>query len=244
MIPRGTFWRVMPMSEHGITSRAAWDARHRDGFGTRSLPATSVWLHHTVTASAGPDATLAADCARLRAVEDVGYARFGGISYTYLITEAGRIFQGHSDERIGAHTSGYNTTGVGISLVGNYEVATPTQAQKDALVWLLRDLRKRGIVTLTAPLAGHYTVKATACPGKNVKPFISSIDAESRKPEAPVDRTFKILGVENAMTGANANDLEFEAALKALCVAHKKQLREARTSRPLPAKYTDWYRTV
>jgi hypothetical protein len=171
------------MSE--VIGRTAWGARYRDGFGTRTLPATSVWLHHTVTPSAGLAATLDQDAARVRQVEDVGYNRFGGISYTFLITEAGRIFQGHSTHRIGAHTAGYNTSGIGISLIGNYENLAMSDKQRAALVWLLRHLRDTHALTVGAVLKGHYQVAATACPGKNVKPHIAAIDAESRKAATP-----------------------------------------------------------
>lgn len=164
-----------------IIPRSEWGARYKDGFGTRSLPATTVFLHHSVTPSAGPGATQAQDAARVRQVEDVGYSRFGGIPYTFLITEAGRIFQGHSTNRIGAHTKNYNTSGIGISFIGNYENLVPSKAQLDALLWLLRYLRDTNALAGTAILKGHYQVAATACPGKNVKPHIAAIDAESKK---------------------------------------------------------------
>ena len=168
-----------------VIPRTSWGARYRDGFGSRSLPATSVFLHHTVTPSAGADASFEADAARVRQVEDVGYNRFGGISYTFLVTESGRIFQGHSTHRIGAHTAGYNTSGIGISLIGNYEGLKLAPKQRAALVWLLRHLRDTGALAGSAVLKGHFQVAPTACPGKNVRPLIAAIDAESRKAAPP-----------------------------------------------------------
>lgn len=164
-----------------IFSRTSWGARYRDGFGTRTLPAARVFLHHSVTASAGPNATLEQDCAKMRALEYVGYLRFGGISYTYVITEAGRVFQGHSVGRIGAHTAGYNTTGIGIALMGNYENLPFNQKQQTVLVELLKYLRSKGYLVRSAVLTGHNQVKATACPGAHVKPLIPTIETRSRQ---------------------------------------------------------------
>ena len=163
-----------------IISRSRWGAKYRDGFGNRSLPAKHVFLHHSVTSSAGPNATEAQDAAKIRIVESVGYQRFGGIPYTYLITESGRIFQGHSPGRIGAHTSGYNTIGIGISFVGNYETLPFNGKQRAALIWLLQKLRKDGVLSSAAVLKGHFQVKSTACPGKNIRGLLTSLELESR----------------------------------------------------------------
>lgn len=168
---------------HRIIGRSEWGARHREGVGTRKLPCTRVFAHHTVTASAGPDATLAADMAAMRKVEDVGDARFGTISYPYCITEAGRILRGLSDDRIGAHTRGYNTTGTAFAFIGNYDVLAFNPKMRAAAVWLLRDLRRRKVITLLAALLGHFQVAATACPGKHIRGMIGAMDAESRKEE-------------------------------------------------------------
>jgi N-acetylmuramoyl-L-alanine amidase len=168
------------MAEMRIYKRSEWGAQYRDGVGTRSLPAVYGFFHHPVSATAGPNATLAQDMARIRDVERVGNARFGTMSYSYLITESGRIFQGLSDNRIGAHTSGYNTNGLAISFVGNYEANQPNQKMLDAAAWLIADLERRGVITKTAVWRGHYQVAATACPGKYLKPHLPGIVLAAR----------------------------------------------------------------
>ena len=184
------------MSEYRIISRSEWGARHKDGVGTQTLPVRFGFFHHSVTPSAGPNATLAEDVRRIRTVEDVGNARFGTMSYTFLVTEAGRIFAGLSQGRIGAHTAGYNTRGIAISFVGNYEANRPTKKMLDAAAWLIRDLERRGVVTRTAAWRGHHQVAATACPGKHLKPHLQSIVSSARaiepKEEADVLDCFEI----------------------------------------------------
>ena len=182
-----------------ILSRATWGAKHREGFGSRSSPVSSVFAHHSMTKAPPRNATLAQDIAAMRQLEDIGQSRFGGgTSYPYAIFPSGRIFRGLGDNRIGAHTKGYNTTGTAFVLVGNYESGDITPEQRAAAVWLLADLRRRGVITVTAKLRPHSDVSATACPGRNVRNQLFAIDAESRTApkEAPVDdRRFLVVTI-------------------------------------------------
>jgi N-acetyl-anhydromuramyl-L-alanine amidase AmpD len=60
----------------------------------------------------------------------------------------------------------YNDVGVGICLVGNFDVTRPTEAQMASLAKLVRFLMDRyGIPR--ARIFGHGQLKPTDCPGKN-----------------------------------------------------------------------------
>jgi len=160
-----------------IIPRSEWGARHDDGGGSAPLPASLLYLHHSVTIAPDLLPPFSDDYAAIRTLEGIGEARFGrGISYTYLITPAGLIFQGHSDGRLGAHTKGYNSTARAICLVGNYEVSEPTQAQVDAVRWLIADGHRRRVWSVTRLTGGHYLVKATACPGKHAMAAIAAMN--------------------------------------------------------------------
>lgn len=160
-----------------VIERAEWGAKYRDGFGNRGLDVIDeVWLHHTVTASAGAQASLADDVSGVRQVEQIGQSRFnGGISYTFVVTQAGRIFRGHSLGRIGSHTQGHNTRGIGVALIGNYESNQVTGAQMEALAWLLQHLKAQGLPGQFT--GGHRDTKQTACPGRNAYAVIGDINA-------------------------------------------------------------------
>ncbi len=74
------------------------------------------------------------------------------------------------DQRHGAHCSvnghrKFNDLGIGICLVGNFEQYTPTKAQMESLVLLLRLLRARYQVPIER-IVGHGELKNTHCPGK------------------------------------------------------------------------------
>lgn len=168
-----------------IYSRNEWGARYKDGFSARTARNLAVYAHHSVTKSAGPSATLAQDIATVKAIEAIGQQRFGGgISYTFLVTQAGRVFEGHSIGRVGAHTGGRNSTSAGICFVGNYENDQVTVAQRNAVVALLKHGRAKGWWARAAFTGGHRDVKSTACPGKNVYAQLANFSAlaQSAKP--------------------------------------------------------------
>lgn len=161
---------------HEIISRARWGARYKNGFSNRS---TSVIkdnvFHHSGSAGPGPNATFEQDAAAVRTLENIGQSRFkGGISYTFVVPKSGRIFEGHSINRVGAHTAGRNTTTNGICVIGNYENDTLTPQQEAAISWLVKNIPGPGRLT-----GGHRDFKATACPGKNAYARISAINSGS-----------------------------------------------------------------
>lgn len=152
-----------------VITRKEWGAKHRNGFGKRVIPVKRVYVHHSVTKSYGPNATLKEDIAAARTVENVGQERFGGgSSYTFGITEAGRVFLLLGEDRIGAHTKGHNTDAIGIVFIGKFDKKPPSQKAIDAFEWLIADLTRRKKITRTASIRGHRDVVATSCPGAHI----------------------------------------------------------------------------
>lgn len=161
-----------------IITRAEWGARFENGVTSAPMPAPEVWLHHSVTASAGPGATLEQDAATVRSLESIGESRFGyGISYTWLVCKSGRIFEGHSPNRQGTHTGGRNDRARAICLIGNYETDQPTDAQLVSAAALLHYAKTKGWIQNARLNGGHRDVKSTACPGKNAYAKISTINS-------------------------------------------------------------------
>lgn len=153
-----------------IVSRSEWGARYPNGCTSAPLPAAEVWLHHSVTSAAnGP--------AIIREIERIGQSRFGcGISYTWLITLDGAIFEGHSVNRQGTHTGGRNDRSRAICFVGNYEEIRPTGAQLRSAGWLLQHARANGWITAARLAGGHRDLTATACPGRHAYAAIPTIN--------------------------------------------------------------------
>lgn len=164
-----------------IYTRSEWGARGREGFGTRKLPVKIIFGHHSVTNAPGPKATLAQDKAHMRAIESIGIQRFDSISYPYVIMPSGRIFQGLGNNRIGAHTYGYNTSALAVCFAGNYQSTEPTPAQLKACAELIAHLVSVKALTVTFTMKPHRAVSATACPGNKLNARIPEIVKAAKK---------------------------------------------------------------
>ncbi len=153
-----------------IITREQWGAVHEDGYGTSTLPAGEVWLHHSVTIAPDLVAPFDDEHAAMRTLERIGEQRFGrGISYTFAVMPTGRVYEGHSVEREGAHTAGRNDRARAIVWVGNYDVTRPTIHQIAATAQLLREGAARGWWRRAALNGGHQQAPgaSTACPGRH-----------------------------------------------------------------------------
>ncbi len=102
---------------------------------------------------------------------------FADIGYHFLIDAAGTIYEGRDVKVRGAHTGGYNTGALGVVLLGNFELATPSAAQLKALRRVAEYLAEK--YTLSH-LAGHrdFQPGVTVCPGKALEPLLPDLASE------------------------------------------------------------------
>lgn len=102
---------------------------------------------------------------------------WAGIGYHFVIRKNGSIERGRPLNTIGAHCYGYNKDSVGINLVGDFEMAEPTDAQitsvKVLTAWLCRFYRLNPKSVST--LVGHRDLNDTLCPGRNLYTQINDI---------------------------------------------------------------------
>lgn len=154
-----------------IITREEWGANPRSlPAATMRLPATEVYLHHSVTAVSDYP------IADIRAIERIGITRFNQFSYSYVIhPKSGEIFEGCGTRR-GAHTAQKNSTSFGICWAGNYDERQPKVQQLESTRWLIAELTKRGHLLPGAPIRGHRdTGFATACPGSKLYALLDVI---------------------------------------------------------------------
>ena len=117
------------------------------------------------------------------------------IGYNYLIAKNGQIYsgrdplgEGEEDNIQGAHFCGKNSGTMGICLLGNYEVDTPSrsliQSLEQLLTWKLYKENLSALDSTIHPLNGseyvatigqHKDGCSTLCPGKNTSSAIKSI---------------------------------------------------------------------
>lgn len=172
-----------------IITRNEWGAKYGDGIDGALNPATELWLHHSVTLA--PDMVLPRDddYEAIRRIEQIGKERFGiayGFPYTFGVTPAGLVFEGHNVRQMGAHTANHNRQGRAIVLVGNYSQQRPTTEQERSIAELITHGHNAGWWTVRALTGGHRDTKATECPGNYAYARIGAINALASATPSPV----------------------------------------------------------
>ena len=107
---------------------------------------------------------------------------WSGIGYHFIIRKDGTIEEGRPLGTIGAHVYGENRHTVGINLVGNFENAVPTEAQKASAARLIASLCT--VYQLDpmwqSTVKGHRDLNATACPGRHLYAQLPDIVQQAR----------------------------------------------------------------
>lgn len=161
------------MATFEIVTRDRWGSKSKWRYGDLVLPVRNVFLHHTVTA------VTAFPYVDVKKVEAEGIARFGQMSYSYLVHPGGVIFEG-AGTKTGAHTKNNNSTSFGIALIGDYDDGAgadvwqvPTPWQIEAVQWLIYHLKvEKNWLLDNATLQPHKAVVQTACPGNKTVPLL------------------------------------------------------------------------
>lgn len=160
-----------------ITTRAEWGAKRVAGYGPRDPRNLARYLHHTVTRHLPVNASVAAEVAQMRAIEEIGQQRFGsGISYTFIVFPSGRAYEGAGIGRVSAHTGkGRNTSGAGLCFAGNYEANEMGIDAAAGMAELLVHGVQQGWWPSATITAYHGQIKPTSCPGKHAIKAIPEI---------------------------------------------------------------------
>lgn len=145
-----------------IISRKAWGARAPRSRVTVD-PGARRWfvIHH----SGGPVTQT------VRAIQDwcMDGRGFADIDYNFLVrASTGDIYMGRGWDVVGSHAVGYNTTGIGVCVIGNDHPLS--DAAKEALLWLHAEAERRCGRDL--PVRGHGQLTATGCPGSRILDWI------------------------------------------------------------------------
>lgn len=162
-----------------IISRKEWGAQYPAGFGV-APPATELWLHHSVTHSAGVDASFEQDRLTVQSLERIGQQRFGGgISYTFVVCASGRVFEGTGPLRKGSHTKGRNSVARAICLLGDYSTTRPSDLAQVSTAELVVHGHGCGWWTVDQLSGGHRNAPGaqTSCPGDAAYRCIPTINA-------------------------------------------------------------------
>ncbi len=104
------------------------------------------------------------------------------IGYHFCVDDSGRLYEGVPVEYRGTHVGGNNTGNIGISYMGNFQIAGeyPTEEAFRSLVNIWSWLSDAYTINPDS-LFGHRDYKATACPGDNLYVRLPVMRNEIRK---------------------------------------------------------------
>ncbi|MFJ4615454.1 peptidoglycan recognition protein family protein [Streptomyces griseus] len=182
-----------------IVTRKGWGAdeklRERNFAYTKSVKAA--FVHHSAT---GNNYTCKQAPSVLRSiyryhVKSSGWRDFG---YNFAVDKCGNIYEGRaggvSKAVLGAHTLGFNTSTMGVAVLGTYSSTNPPAAAVTAVskltAWKLGlfGANPKGKVTLVSGGSGKYAK------GKKVKMNVISGHRNAFATECPGARLYKKLG--------------------------------------------------
>lgn len=165
-----------------VMSRLGWKARKPKEAYVAQTP-TRVTVHHTQ----GKRPMTEAETAEVvRGIQyDHMYLRtkagkqenFSDIGYHFLIAGDGRVVEGRPAEYVGAHARGANTDNIGISVMGDFNVIKPNEAQIVSLTRLVTylSLKYKKDPSQKGFLEPHQHYTQTDCPGKNMMAILEAL---------------------------------------------------------------------
>lgn len=127
----------------------------------------TIVIHHT----AGPSTQTVKSIAQYHSGPSSHVCNGGcpGICYHYVINRAGKIYLCNPLESLVYHAAPMNTKSIGVCLIGNFDKIPPTQAQLDALDYLIPYLRTN-LLKKELQVIGHRDAcnGCKSCPGQNM----------------------------------------------------------------------------
>ncbi|XP_060064599.1 peptidoglycan recognition protein 1-like [Ylistrum balloti] len=157
-----------------IVTREEWGARlpsHTIGH----LPEIPqyVFIHH----GAGSRCHSEDECAaKVRSYQEFHMVTRGwwDIGYSFVVGEDGNVYEARGWDKIGAHTYGRNTVGIGISVIGDFRTQIPDDAALHAVIQLIACGLNTGKIQTNYIIQGHCDVVPTECPGNAFLDIIKS----------------------------------------------------------------------
>ncbi len=186
-----------------MISRAGWGAKApKSGVQTVAAKSrTEFVVHH----SGGP----AGQSVREIQNHCMDSRGFLDIDYNFLVDQAGKVYVGRGWNAVGSHTSGHNSSGWGVCVIGNNDLST---AAAESLQALYAEACKRAGKTLAMRV--HSDLDSTACPGAKIREFVKAGKLNDRmsgaKAATPRDLSLKA----PHMTGADVEVVQRKVGVR------------------------------
>jgi hypothetical protein len=171
-----------PLEGITLLSRSSWRAAPAEGVASRMSRPERITIHH-LGGSEVEDLDREATARSIKAIQTDHIRRRGwnDIGYHYIVDRSGRVWEGRPAAQTGAHagSAAVNERNIGVLLLGNFDVQTPSDPQLESCLRLVEALRSRHGIT-RANVLSHNEVRCggglgpTKCPGKHLASWIES----------------------------------------------------------------------
>lgn len=168
----------------GVLARRSWEPASRPNF--KGMDAQKrlrcVTIHHDGLKTPLRSSGLKASKARLDLIRrgHVDHNGWADIGYHFAIDRSGRIWECRSLAYQGAHVRGRNEGNIGILVMGNFDIESPSSAQLRALCGHVNAIcLSQGISKKQVRTHREWASAATACPGRNLQPKVNTLRARN-----------------------------------------------------------------
>jgi len=133
-------------------------------------PAKYVFIHH---GSSAPCYTQSSCSSKVRSYQNYHMSTTDGhgwtdIGYNFVVGEDGNAYEARGWTEIGAHTQGYNSVGIAICVIGDFNDRLPNDAALSKIKELIACGLANGHISASYTLKGHRDVGSTDCPGQQL----------------------------------------------------------------------------
>ncbi|KAL9694732.1 hypothetical protein quinque_014017 [Culex quinquefasciatus] len=150
-----------------IIDRRTWLAQPALEFQPMESPVPYVVISHTATETADTQAGMVYMVRNIQCFH-IESRRWHDIAYNFLVGNDGNVYEGRGWQRIGAHTHGYNSRGIGISFVGCFMNELPAKVAMEACKLLIERGVKDGYIQEDYKLVAHCQCSPTESPGRKL----------------------------------------------------------------------------
>jgi peptidoglycan hydrolase-like protein with peptidoglycan-binding domain len=162
-----------------IITRAQWGARPPEAIQTVSKSKRSNFMVHHSGANANQS---------VRAIQDFHMDTRGwsDIGYNFLVRNTGAIYEGRGWDRIGAHCTNWNTSSIGVCLIGDYQTTEPPAVALASIAWLY-DQAVHHVGHPLHPMGHRDANHDTDCPGNRLEAWVNAGLPVALHPPLPHD---------------------------------------------------------
>lgn len=162
----------------GIVPRSMWarSSNIRLGGSDGALPMNGIrriTVHHDGMPPVSLNSTnqVASRIEQFRRAHVMGRG-WADLGYHYVIDPSGRVWEGRSIRWQGAHVKDQNENNLGILVMGNFQVQTPTHAALASLDKFVASQMQRYNVSIGA-VRTHQERAASECPGRSLQSYMN-----------------------------------------------------------------------